>query len=71
MGQRVMVRERGAARVRSGHPWVYRSDVVEAEGEAGDVVAVFDRREGFLGNAFYNPKSEISLRVAERQALLG
>jgi 23S rRNA (cytosine1962-C5)-methyltransferase len=66
VGQRVVVRDRGAARVRSGHPWVYRSDVVEAEGEAGDVVAVFDRREGFLGHAFYNPKSEISLRVAER-----
>ena len=61
-----MVRDRGTMRVRSGHPWVYRSDVAEAEGEAGDVVTVFDRRGGFLGYAFYNPKSEISLRVAER-----
>ena len=63
---RVVVRDRGAARVRSGHPWVYRSDIAEAEGAAGDVVTVFDRRGGFLGQAFYNPKSEISLRVAER-----
>ena len=65
---RAMVRNRGAARVRSGHPWVYRSDVAEVEGEAGDVVTVFDRRGGFLGHAFYNPKSEISLRVAERRS---
>lgn len=57
---------RGANRVRSGHPWVYRSDVVEASGEAGDVVRIADRRGRFLGQAFFNPRSEISLRVAER-----
>ena len=56
---------RGADRVRSGHPWVYRSDVVEASGRPGDVVRVADRRGRFLGQAFYNPRSEISLRVAE------
>jgi 23S rRNA (cytosine1962-C5)-methyltransferase len=62
-----VVRDRGAARARSGHPWIYRSDVAEAEGEAGDVVPVFDSRGGFLGRAFYNPESEISLRIAERR----
>ncbi|HZY65959.1 MAG: hypothetical protein M3N10_03085 [Actinomycetota bacterium] len=56
----------GAARVRSGRPWVYRSDVAGAVGEAGDVVRVVDRRGRFLGRAFYNPRSEISLRLAER-----
>jgi 23S rRNA (cytosine1962-C5)-methyltransferase len=60
-----VVSNRGAARVRSGHPWVYRSDVAETEGEAGDVVTVFDRKASFLGHAFYNPNSEIMLRVAE------
>lgn len=58
--------ERGAARVRSGHPWVYRSDVAAASGAAGDVVRVVDRRGRFLGRAFYNPRSGILLRVAER-----
>ena len=64
----VVVAERGAARIRSGHPWVYRSDVREAAGgrAAGDVVSVFDRKGDFLGRAFYNPGSEISLRVATR-----
>jgi 23S rRNA (cytosine1962-C5)-methyltransferase len=64
-GQRAVVGERGAARARSGHPWVYRSDVAEAAGEPGDVIPVFDRRGDFLGHAFYNPGSEISLRIAE------
>jgi 23S rRNA (cytosine1962-C5)-methyltransferase len=62
----VIVTDRGAARVRSGHPWVYRSDISEAAGEAGDVVRVADRRGKFLGRAFYNPASEISIRLATR-----
>jgi 23S rRNA (cytosine1962-C5)-methyltransferase len=67
VGPRAVVRDRGAARARSGHPWIYRSDVAEAAGERGDVVPVFDRKGDFLGHAFYNPKSEISLRIAERR----
>ena len=62
-----MVRDRGAARARSGHPWIYRSDVVGAAGEPGDVIPVFDRAGSFLGRAFYNPESEIFLRIAERR----
>src|SRR5215210_396996 len=62
-----VLKNRGAARVRSGHPWVYRSDVESAEGEAGDIVRVTDRSGNFLGRAFYNPGSEISLRVAARE----
>ena len=62
-----VVGKRGAARARSGHPWIYRSDVAEAAGEPGDIVPVFDRAGSFLGRAFYNPGSEISLRMAERR----
>ena len=67
MEPRAVLRDRGAARARSGHPWIYRSDIAEAGGEAGDVVPVFDRSGNFLGWGFYNPGSEISLRVAERR----
>ena len=62
----VTVTNKGAGRVKAGHPWVYRSDVAEASGKIGDVVRVVDRRGRFLGQAFYNPRSEISLRLAER-----
>ncbi|MDQ4128084.1 MAG: class I SAM-dependent rRNA methyltransferase [Actinomycetota bacterium] len=64
---KAVLKDRGASRVRSGHPWVYRSDVAGAEGESGDVVRVTDRRGAFLGLAFFNPKSEISLRMATRE----
>jgi 23S rRNA (cytosine1962-C5)-methyltransferase len=64
---RAVLKDRGAARARSGHPWIYRSDVAEASGDVGDVVPVFDRRGNFLGRAFYNPISEITLRIATRK----
>jgi 23S rRNA (cytosine1962-C5)-methyltransferase len=64
---KAVLKDRGAARVRSGHPWIYRSDVAGAEGEAGDVVRVTDRRGSLLGRAFFNPHSEISLRIATRE----
>jgi 23S rRNA (cytosine1962-C5)-methyltransferase len=59
--------KRGAARARSGHPWIYRSDIAEASGETGDIVRVMDRGGHLLGYAFYNPESEITLRIATRE----
>jgi 23S rRNA (cytosine1962-C5)-methyltransferase len=59
--------KKGASRARSGLPWIYRSDVAEAAGEAGDVVRVADRAGRFLGHAFYNPRSEITLRIVTRE----
>jgi 23S rRNA (cytosine1962-C5)-methyltransferase len=59
--------KRGAARARLGHPWIYRSDVSDAAGDAGEIVRVVDRAGRFLGHAFYNPKSEITLRIATRE----
>jgi hypothetical protein len=64
---RAILKDRGAARARSGHPWVYRSDVAEAGGEVGDVVPVFGRKGNLLGHAFYNLGSEITLRIATRR----
>lgn len=64
---RAVLKGKGAARARAGHPWIYRSDVAEGHGEAGDVVRVTDRAGRFLGHAFYNPESEIALRIATRE----
>nr|MBA4115080.1 SAM-dependent methyltransferase [Rubrobacter sp.] len=48
----VVLTKRGAARARSGHPWIYRSDVADATGDPGDIVRVVDRAGRFLGHAF-------------------
>lgn len=61
-----IVSAKGAARWTAGHPWIYRSDVLDApRGEAG-VVRVTDRRGAFLGQALYSPRSEIRLRLLTR-----
>jgi 23S rRNA (cytosine1962-C5)-methyltransferase len=59
----VVVNARALARLRSGHPWIYRSDVVSAEGAGpGTLVEVNSERGRFLGTAFYSTASEIALR---------
>jgi 23S rRNA (cytosine1962-C5)-methyltransferase len=60
----ITVTRRGAERARGGHLWIYRSDVVSAEGEAGGSVArVADERGRFVGRALYSDRSEIALRL--------
>ena len=62
-----IITRRGADRLRSGHVWVYRSDVREAAAAPGDVVSVSDDRCYFLGKAFYSDRSQIALRFLTRE----
>ena len=52
-------------RVYQGQTWIYRSDIRSADEGAkpGDVVRVLAANGVFLGQAFYNPKSQMSLRL--------
>jgi 23S rRNA (cytosine1962-C5)-methyltransferase len=59
------VTSRGAERWVRGHPWVYRSEVLEGP-DAPGLVPVTDPRGRFIGQALYSPRSEIRLRLLER-----
>ncbi|HTU34842.1 MAG TPA: class I SAM-dependent rRNA methyltransferase [Candidatus Acidoferrum sp.] len=63
----VVISPRGVERLRSGHLWVYRSDVRTAEAEPGAVVRLVDERGHFQGRAFYSDKSQISIRLLTRE----
>lgn len=63
----VVVSTRGVERIRSGHLWVYRSDVLSARADAGSIVRVSDERGNFLGRAFYSDKSQIAVRLLTRE----
>jgi len=64
---KVKVSPRGAARLKDGHVWVYRSDLVSAEGIApGSLVRVADHRGRFLGTALYSSSSQIAIRMISR-----
>ena len=59
----VVISSRGVERLRSGHLWVYRSDVRTAAAEAGAIVRISDERGRFHGRAFYSDKSQIAVRL--------
>ena len=58
----VTVSRRGAERLASGHPWIYRSDVIAAADAKPGVVRIVDQRKRFLGQALYSSQSQIALR---------
>ena len=65
--QAVLVTKRGADRIRAGHLWVYRSDVVDSSNSpGGSIVIVRDQHGNFVGQAFYSDRSEIALRLLTR-----
>jgi 23S rRNA (cytosine1962-C5)-methyltransferase len=65
---KVEISPRGAARLKSGHVWVYRSDIVSAEGIApGSVVAVIDSRGKVFGSALYSSSSQIAIRMISHE----
>jgi len=63
------VNARGAARLRNGHVWVYRSDLEhQIELPRGEVVRVIDERDRTLGYALSSSTSQIALRmISERE----
>ena len=64
----VTLRKTRETRVRGGHPWIYASEVEKVEGafENGDIVDVHDFRGKYIGRGFYNPQSQLALRILTR-----
>ncbi len=60
------VSPRGTKRLKAGHPWIFRSDIVDRPNAPAGIVAVTSAREEPLGWALWSPTSEISLRQLER-----
>jgi 23S rRNA (cytosine1962-C5)-methyltransferase len=57
-----VVNKRGATRIRQGHLWIYRSDVVQVDADGGAIVSVTDESGNFIGQSFYSDASQIALR---------
>jgi len=63
MAATVVISRRGADRVRSGHPWVYQSDIVESDAAPGDLVRVREQGRRAVGWALWSSQSQISIRM--------
>ena len=66
-----VVSRKGAARIKAGHLWVFRSDCIETPhvADSGHITRVVDQRRKFLGWAHFGAESEITLRVISRKDL--
>lgn len=65
---KVKISPRGATRLKSGHVWVYRSDIVSADGiPPGSLVTVSDQRGKALGTALYSSSSQIAIRLISHE----
>lgn len=66
-----VVSRRGSERLRSGHVWVYRSDVIstDIESSRGELCSILDGAGRFLGTGLWSPSSEIALRLVSTEEL--
>jgi len=63
-GAKAVISLRAVNRLKSGHVWIYRSDVLSTSAASpGAVVAVTDERGRFYGMALYSSSSQIALRM--------
>jgi 23S rRNA (cytosine1962-C5)-methyltransferase len=73
----VRISRRAADRLRTGHLWVYASDIESLTlpesalpaGEPPALLPVADSRGLLLGTALYSPTSQIALRIISREAI--
>jgi Predicted SAM-dependent methyltransferases len=65
MSETAVVNVKGMQRWEAGHPWIYRSDVIERPTAPAGAVMVRDTRKRPLGWALWSPESEISLRLLD------
>jgi len=66
-----VVNRRASDRLRTGHLWVYASDVVAISLPSPEetLLPVADNRGMLLGTALYSPTSQIALRMVSRESL--
>jgi 23S rRNA (cytosine1962-C5)-methyltransferase len=66
MSSVVTISPRGEQRIRAGHPWIYRADVVDVHAAGGEIVQVLGPRRRALGSAFFSDRSQIPIRMLTR-----
>lgn len=68
MSKQIILSRGKGRRVEAGHPWIYGNEVSEISGapEPGEIVDVFNFKKDFIGKGYYNPASQIVVRLLSR-----
>src|SRR5690349_23444050 len=63
--KKVHLKRKIANRIAGGHPWIFANEVEKVEGnpEAGAIVEVYFSDGKFAGKGYYNPQSQITVRL--------
>lgn len=67
----IFLKKNISRRVESGHPWIFSNEVntakeKDASPAAGEIVEVYTYDKQFIGKGYYNPQSQISVRLLTR-----
>ena len=67
---RVILKSRISNRIFSGHPWIYNNEIDRHDEslKGGDIVEVFSAEKKFIGRGYFNPKSQIVVRLLTRDS---
>ncbi len=68
---RIVLSRSRRPRFEQGHPWIFANEIDRTEGEAqpGDLVEVRDHKGQYLATGYWNPASQIAVRVVSYQPL--
>jgi 23S rRNA (cytosine1962-C5)-methyltransferase len=64
----VQLKRKISSRVINGHPWIFNNEVEKISGDntGGEIVEVFTHDKKFIGKGYFNPKSQIVVRLLTR-----
>ncbi|MEO6960414.1 MAG: class I SAM-dependent rRNA methyltransferase [Puia sp.] len=65
----VILNKKISRRIENGHPWIFSNEIAETEDLAkpGDIVSVFTWDRKFVGKGYFNPRSQITVRLLTRR----
>jgi 23S rRNA (cytosine1962-C5)-methyltransferase len=66
---KVVLRKNEDRRIKQGHLWIFSNEIEKTEGgiSNGDLVSVYDSKNNFVGNGFYNGNSLIAVRMLSNE----
>lgn len=61
----IRLRSGRLGKIRPGHPWIYKRQLLKPDTflKPGSTISVIDSNGKFIGMGYYNPRSEIAVRI--------
>lgn len=69
----IILNKKISKRVESGHPWIFGNEInagkaMDTAAEAGEIVDVYTHDRKFVGRGYFNPRSQIVVRLLTRDS---